>query len=135
MVQSHNYAEIVEKIKEFRSLFTASGFTVLIDLHCAYVGIATEFFWRESTRAIGGSGRSYDQELFCRDDRMVWVKGLTELERGREMENWGMKAVKEVFGFMYNDIPSTLYRKDIGPETSNVSMLPHASPLLRRVPA
>ena len=30
-----------------------------------------------------------------------------------------MKAVEEVFGFTYNDIPSTLHRKDIGPEKPN----------------
>jgi len=57
------YAEVVEKIKEFRALFTASGFTVLTDLHCAFVGIATEQIWMDSTRAVGGSGRTYDQSL------------------------------------------------------------------------
>ena len=39
------------------------------------------------------------------------------------MENWGMEAVKEVFGFMYNENPSTLHRKDIGPEKPNVCYL------------
>ena len=39
------------------------------------------------------------------------------------MENWGMEAVKEVFGFMYNDIPSTLHKNDIGPQKSNVCYL------------
>ena len=36
------------------------------------------------------------------------------------MENWGMKAVEQVFGFKYNDFPSTLHRKDIGPGKPNV---------------
>ena len=103
------YDEVVGKIKEFRALSTASGLTVLTDLHCAFVGIATEKIWMESTRAVGGSGRTYDQSLFCRDDRLVWVTGLTERDRGREMENWGMKAVEEIFGFMYNDVWSGLH--------------------------
>ena len=113
----------LKQIKEFIALFTASGFTVLTDLHCAYVGIAIEKIWMASTRAVGGSGRTYDQSPFCRDDRMVWVKSLTERDRGREMENWGMKAVKEVFGFMYNDVWSSLHWRDIGPEKPNVCYL------------
>ena len=62
------------QVKNFRALFTACGFTVLTDLHCAYVGITIEFFWMHSTKAIGGSGRPCNRELFCRDDGMVWVK-------------------------------------------------------------
>ena len=122
-LDSVTYAEVAEKIKEFRALFTASGLTVLTDLHCAFVGIAKEEIWMESTRAVGGSGRTYDQSLFCRDDRMVWAKGMTERDRGREMENWGMQAVKEVFGFMYNDLWSNLHQKDIRPKKPNVCYL------------
>ena len=36
------YVEVVNKIKEFRALLTASSSTVLTDLHCAYVGAALE---------------------------------------------------------------------------------------------
>jgi hypothetical protein len=39
------------------------------------------------------------------------------------MGNWGMQAVKEVFGFMYNDVWSSLHRKDIGPEKPNACYL------------
>ena len=78
-----------------------------------------------STRAVVSSGRrrTYDQSRFCRDDWMVWIKGLNERDRGRKMENWRMKAVEEVFGFMYNDNPSSFQRKDIGPEKPNVCYL------------
>ena len=73
-----------------------------------------------STCNSGGTGRSYNPELFCRDDRMVWVTGLTEVRRGRKMEEWGMDALEEVFGVRYNDFGSTLRRSDIGPTLPNI---------------
>ena len=39
------------------------------------------------------------------------------------MENWGMEAVRQIFGFSYNDNCSTLNEKDIGPDKSNVCYL------------
>ena len=35
----------------------------------------------------------------------------------------GMQAVKEVFGFMYNDLWSSLQQKDIGPEKPHACYL------------
>ena len=54
---------------------------------------------------------------------MMWAKGLNERDRAREMETWGMQAVKEVFGFAYNDVWSSAHCKDIGHEKPNVCHL------------
>ena len=65
---------------------------VLPALHNAYCGVAQQPHWLVGTQQTGGAARSYDPELFCRDDRVVWVTGLTEVRRGRQVEDWGMDA-------------------------------------------
>ena len=100
---------------------------VLPALHNAYCGIAQQSTWLVSTQQTGGTGRPYDPELFCRDDRMVWVTGLIEVRRGRKMEEWGMDALEEVFGVRYNDFGSTLKRSDIGQDCAAKYLLLHAN--------
>ena len=39
------------------------------------------------------------------------------------MENWGIRTVKEVFGFVYNDACSSILWKDIGHEKPNTCYL------------
>ena len=52
--------------------------------------------WLKNTRNRG-VGRTYNRRLFGLPDRMLWVTGLTHYERARELEDWAMDAISEIF--------------------------------------
>ena len=65
-----------------------------------------------STRNQRG-GRTYNRKLFGLPDRMLWVTGLIRYERARELEDWAMDAISEIFPkFRVNKNASCLTEKN-----------------------
>ena len=73
------------------------------------VGTAKQNQWLKSTANNSGTGRHYNDELFCKADRMAWVYNVKEFRMARQLEDDGMLAISSVFGFVVNQDPSTIH--------------------------
>ena len=79
------------------------------------VGIAKQDQWIEITAANHGSGRHYDDELFCKADRMAWVYNVTDFEMARQLENDAMHAIVAVFRVSAHQDLSSIHHKSVSP--------------------
>ena len=94
-------------VQQYRNLFTEDGVMVLPELFSMMAGICKQNQWIKSTQPNHSSGRHYDDELFCKADRMAWVYNITDYEMARQLENDAMKAIVVVFQFTAHQDPSS----------------------------
>ena len=100
-------------VQNYYRPFTEDGVTVLPELKSMVVGMAKQDQWLKSTGANSGSGRHYNDELFCKADRMAWVYNVTEWRMARQLEDDAMLAIKNVFGFYVHQNASDIHRKAV----------------------
>ena len=117
------YSEVVAKVVEYKSLFSSPHSVMVLQelqLSTVYVGASKQSCWMSSTGQTNSTtARGYDPELFCKHDRMVWAVGMTDSDGARQMENWGMKAVREVFSWSPQRDASSVEDRNIGPQKPN----------------
>ena len=95
---------------------------VLDKAESVVAGCAILDVWLKSTRNQGG-GRTYNRKLFGLPDRMLWVTGIIRYERARELEDWAMDAIRDVFPpkFRVNKNASCLTEKNFSSDRPNGS--------------
>ena len=117
------YSDVVAKVAEYKSLFSSPHNVMVLQepqLYTVYVGASKESCWKKSTGQTNSTtSRGYAPELFCKQDRMVWAIGMTDSDDARKMENWGMQAIREVFGWSAQRDASSVEDKNIGPQKPN----------------
>ena len=108
------YKDVGAWLQMYTTLFIAAdSVMVLPELHNAYCGIACYgaiVAAQYPSKLVALAVHNYDPTLFCLAGRMVCVTGLTDCDRGRDMEDWSMDVLEEVFGRKYNDLHSSLHR-------------------------
>jgi len=107
------YSLVLPIVQQYRNLFTEDGVTVLPELKSMMVGLAKQDQWLRSTQPNSSSGRHYNDELFCKADRMAWVYNVTEWRMARQLEDDAMLAIKKVFGFYVHQNASDIHRKAV----------------------
>ena len=101
---------------------------VLDHVESVVAGCAILDGWLKSTMHQGG-GRSYHRKLFGLPDRMLWVTGLIHYERARELEDWAMEAISEIFPkFRVNKNASCLVAKNFSSDRPTGSYLQPVRP-------
>ena len=107
------YSLVLPMVQNYRRLFTEDGVTVLPELKGMMVGLALQDQWINSTAMNSGTGRHYNDELFCKADRMAWAYNITEQRMARQLEDDAMLAIKNVLGFDVHQNASDIHRKAV----------------------
>ena len=114
------YSVVLPIVQQYRNLFTEDGVMVLTELFSMMAGISKQDTWIKNTQPNHGSGRHYDDELFCKADRMEWVYNITDYLMARQLENDAMKAIVAVFQFTAHQDPSCVHRKAVSSKVPHV---------------
>ena len=78
------------QLKKYLALFEDPNSGVVLEELRSVVCDTTKLkSWLSSTGMQSGSGHKYNRELFGVPDRMLWVTGVTRVERARELEDLG----------------------------------------------
>ena len=101
---------------------------VLDKVESLVAGCAILDQWLKST-SNQGSGRTYNRKLFGLPDRMLWVTGIIHYERAKELEDWAMDVISEIFPkFRVNKNASCLTEKNFNSSRPNGSYLQPVRP-------
>jgi hypothetical protein len=121
--------EVKRKVQEYVACFADPNSVMVLDhVESVVAGCAILDGWLKSTMNQGG-GRSYPRKLFGLPDRMLWVTGLIHYERARELEDWAMAAISEIFPkFRVNKNASCLTAKNFSSDRPTGSYLQPVRP-------